>query len=62
MHKNCGPKESAVSEMAKISKNIHDTFHVVSGIVKNMEASLNKPPNLVGKLRSLKFVEIKLSQ
>ena len=45
MHKACQPKDTDISQLSKISKNINDTYHIVNGISKNMQMCLNKPPD-----------------
>lgn len=51
-----------MSQLAKISKNINDTYSIVSGIGKNLQMCQNRPPDRAGKLKSLTIIDIKLSQ
>lgn len=51
-----------MAQLAKISSNINDTYSIVSGIGKNLQMCLNRPPDRAGKLRTLTIIDIRLSQ
>lgn len=50
-----------MSQLARISNNINDTFHILNGIGKNLQMCLNRPPDHTGKLRTVTIIDLKLS-